>query len=82
MWDLPHYLSTNLKRVEEFKRCIKELGFKGALIMGHPKNGFLDQDQYDDLFATAEALNVPITYILLQFKAMSTKLIIKVIIQM
>ncbi|HCG74462.1 MULTISPECIES: amidohydrolase family protein [Staphylococcus] len=46
--------------VEEFKRCIKELGFKGALIMGHPKNGFLDQDQYDDLFATAEALNVPI----------------------
>ncbi|MCI2946876.1 uncharacterized protein ACUXJ9_001177 [Staphylococcus caledonicus] len=46
--------------VEEFKRCINELGFKGALIMGHPNDGFLDQDEYDDLFATAEELNVPI----------------------
>ena len=25
--------------VEEFKRCINELGFKGALIMGHPNDG-------------------------------------------
>ncbi|MDN8693955.1 amidohydrolase family protein, partial [Staphylococcus aureus] len=33
--------------VEEFKRCINDLGFKGALIMGHPKNGFLDQDAYE-----------------------------------
>ncbi|MGZ2590963.1 amidohydrolase family protein [Staphylococcus borealis] len=46
--------------VEEFKRCINDLGFKGALIMGHPKNGFLDQDAYEPLFAAAEALNAPI----------------------
>lgn len=46
--------------VEEFKRCINDLGFKGALIMGHPKNGFLDQDAYEPLFAAAEALKAPI----------------------
>lgn len=45
---------------DELKRCMTELGFKGALIMGHPKNGFLDQDEYDELFKTAEALNAPI----------------------
>lgn len=45
---------------EEFKRCVKELGFKGALIMGHPKSGFLDQDEYDVIFAVAEDLNDPI----------------------
>ncbi|MEJ7424040.1 amidohydrolase family protein [Staphylococcus warneri] len=46
--------------VEEFKRCVKELGFKGTLIMGRTKDGFLDQDQFDGIFATAEELNVPI----------------------
>ena len=71
----------NLKREEEFKRCVKELGFKGALIMGHPKSGFLDQDEYDGIFAVAEELNVPIYLHLLQFKAMFTKLITKVTTQ-
>ena len=46
--------------VEEFKRCINDLKFKGALIMGHPKNGFLDQEEYEPLFAAAEELNAPI----------------------
>ncbi|PNZ70083.1 amidohydrolase [Staphylococcus croceilyticus] len=46
--------------IEEFKRCVNELGFKGALIMGHPKSGFLDQDEYDGLFAAAEAMDAPI----------------------
>ena len=48
------------QRVEEFKRCINDLKFKGALIMGHPKNGFLDQEEYEPLFAAAEELNAPI----------------------
>ena len=46
--------------IEELKRCITELGFKGALIMGHPNGGFLDQDAYEGLFAAAEELNAPI----------------------
>ena len=28
--------------------------------MGHPKNGFLDQEEYEPLFAVAEELNAPI----------------------
>ena len=49
--------------------------------MGHPKSGFLDQDEYDGIFAVAEELNVPIYLHLLQFKAMFTKLITKVTTQ-
>lgn len=46
--------------VEEFKRCVNDLGFKGALIAGRPHDGFLDQDHYDGIFKTASELNVPI----------------------
>ncbi|CDR23996.1 5-carboxyvanillic acid decarboxylase [Staphylococcus argenteus] len=45
---------------QEFERCVNELGFKGALIMGRTQDGFLDQDKYDVIFKTAEALEVPI----------------------
>ena len=34
----------------EFERCINDLGFKGALIMGRAQDGFLDQDKYDIIF--------------------------------
>ena len=37
LWDLPLPINEPQAAVEEFKRCIKELGFKGALIMGHLK---------------------------------------------
>ena len=30
--------------------------------MGHPKSGFLDQDEYDGIFAVAEELNVLFIY--------------------
>ncbi len=40
----------------EFERCINDLGFKGALIMGRAQDGFLDQDKYDIIFKTAENL--------------------------
>lgn len=36
--------------VEEFKRCVNELEFKGALIFGHPKGQFLDHPDYDVIF--------------------------------
>lgn len=44
----------------ELKRCINELGFKGALIFGRPNGKFLDNPEFDVIFETAEQLNVPI----------------------
>ncbi|KAA1039545.1 amidohydrolase [Macrococcus equipercicus] len=46
--------------VQEMERAIKELGFKGVLIAGHPADGFLEQPQYAGIFAKAEALDIPI----------------------
>lgn len=45
---------------EEFKRCVNELNFKGALIFGRPNGKFLDSPEYHTIFETAEALDVPI----------------------
>ncbi|MBF7023160.1 amidohydrolase family protein [Staphylococcus kloosii] len=44
----------------ELKRCINELGFKGALIFGRPNGKFLDNPEFDVIFETAEHLDVPI----------------------
>jgi predicted TIM-barrel fold metal-dependent hydrolase len=44
----------------ELKRCINELGFKGALIFGRPNGKFLDNPEFDVIFETAEQLDVPI----------------------
>lgn len=45
---------------EEFKRCVNELNFKGALIFGRPNGTFLDSPEFHTIFETAEALDVPI----------------------
>ncbi len=44
----------------ELRRCVKELGFLGALINGTTAGKFLDHPSYDDLLASAAALDVPI----------------------
>ena len=44
----------------ELTRCVKDLGFLGALINGTTDGKFLDDPCYDDLLATAAALDVPI----------------------
>ena len=44
----------------EFERCVGKLGFKGALVHGTTNGVFLDQPQFTPLFATAQALDVPI----------------------
>jgi predicted TIM-barrel fold metal-dependent hydrolase len=44
----------------ELTRCVKELGFSGALINGTTNGLFLDHPSYDGLLSTAEALDVPI----------------------
>ncbi|MGH9089312.1 MAG: amidohydrolase family protein [Acidimicrobiales bacterium] len=44
----------------ELERCIRSLGFKGAMVHGHVKGRFLDSDEFGPVFAAAEALDVPI----------------------
>lgn len=44
----------------ELTRCVRTLGFKGALINGTTEGRFLDHPAYADLLAEAVALDVPI----------------------
>ena len=44
----------------ELERCVKQLGFKGAMIHGHQQGSFLDEKRYWPIFERAEALDVPI----------------------
>jgi predicted TIM-barrel fold metal-dependent hydrolase len=45
---------------EELERTVTELGFKGALINGHTRGRFLDDQAFWPIFERAEALDVPI----------------------
>lgn len=48
------------KAAAEFERCVRTLGFKGALIHGTTRGVFLDDPQFTPLFETAQTLDVPI----------------------
>ncbi|CAI0650042.1 unnamed protein product [Colletotrichum noveboracense] len=48
------------KAVAEFRRCIRELGFKGALINNTVDGEFLDNREYFPIFQAAADLGVPI----------------------
>jgi uncharacterized protein len=45
---------------DELVRCVKQLGFVGALINGTTEGRFLDHPSYDSLLAAAVELDVPI----------------------
>jgi predicted TIM-barrel fold metal-dependent hydrolase len=45
---------------DELRRCVKNLGFLGALINGTTDGRFLDHPSYDGLLAAAVELDVPI----------------------
>jgi 2,3-dihydroxybenzoate decarboxylase len=45
---------------DELERCVKRLGFKGAMIHGHQQGEFLDAKKYWVMWERAEALGVPI----------------------
>jgi predicted TIM-barrel fold metal-dependent hydrolase len=45
---------------KELERAVKRLGLKGALINGLARGSFLDDRKYWDIFACAEALDVPV----------------------
>jgi predicted TIM-barrel fold metal-dependent hydrolase len=44
----------------ELERCVRELGFKGAMINGHTRGRYLDDPFFWPILARAEALDVPI----------------------
>ena len=45
---------------KELERAVNKLGLKGAVINSHTQGEFLDDEKFWDIFAAAEALNVPI----------------------
>lgn len=45
---------------DELERCVKDLGFKGAMIHGLTNGAFCDAREYWPIYARAEALGVPI----------------------
>lgn len=44
----------------ELRRAVTDLGFVGALINGHTHGRYLDDPAYEELFAEAETLGVPL----------------------
>ena len=45
---------------DELERCIKQLGFHGALINGHTHGHYLDEDRYGVLWERAADLQAPV----------------------
>ncbi len=45
---------------DELERCVKDLGFRGAMIHGLTNGAFCDGKEYWPIYARAEALDVPI----------------------
>ncbi len=48
------------KAAAELERCVRQNGFKGAIINGHNRGRYLDEKFYWPILERAEALNVPI----------------------
>jgi predicted TIM-barrel fold metal-dependent hydrolase len=48
------------KAAYEFERCVRQLGFKGALVNGTSDGLFLDHPRFTPLFEAAQPLDVPI----------------------
>ncbi len=44
----------------ELDRCVRELGFCGALVNDHLQGHYLDEPRYDEVWAAAEELSVPL----------------------
>jgi 2,3-dihydroxybenzoate decarboxylase len=44
----------------ELARCVRELGFRGALVNDHFQGHYLDEPRYDEVWAAVEELSVPL----------------------
>jgi predicted TIM-barrel fold metal-dependent hydrolase len=53
-------LQTGEACADELVRCVRQLGFLGALVNGTTDGRFLDDPHYESLLAAAEELDVPI----------------------
>ena len=47
---------------EELERCVKELGFKGAMLAGRHNGRFFNEEEFFPVFAKAAELDVPIYF--------------------
>lgn len=45
---------------DELRRCVRELGFVGTMIMGRTDGEFLDQPRFDPILRAASELTVPV----------------------
>lgn len=45
---------------DELERCVRELGFKGAMLNGHTMGSYLDADRYLPFWERVEAMGAPI----------------------
>lgn len=45
---------------DELERCVRELGFKGALVNGHTQGVYYDAPAYDAFWERMQALDVPL----------------------
>lgn len=45
----------------EMERCVKELGFRGAMIQAHSNFKYLDSPEFEPVWDTLEALDVPLS---------------------
>ncbi|KAI8652126.1 2-amino-3-carboxymuconate-6-semialdehyde decarboxylase [Fusarium sp. Ph1] len=48
------------KAADELRRCINELGFKGALVNNHAGGRYYEGPEYNSFWATLEELDVPL----------------------
>ncbi|MFB7595018.1 amidohydrolase family protein [Streptomyces sp. NPDC056160] len=46
--------------VSELERCVRQLGFRGALVNDHTHGRYLDDPAYDQLWSALEELRVPL----------------------
>ncbi len=46
--------------VTELERCVRQLGFRGALVNDHTHGRYLDDPVYDELWSALEELQVPL----------------------
>jgi 2,3-dihydroxybenzoate decarboxylase len=44
----------------ELARCVRQLGFRGALVNDHLQGHYLDEPRYDEVWAALEELSVPL----------------------
>ncbi|GAA2603034.1 amidohydrolase family protein [Streptomyces axinellae] len=46
--------------VAELERCVRQLGFRGALVNDHTHGRYLDDREYDEVWSALEELGVPL----------------------